>query len=46
MAASIVNMPCTFSYEMPNPEPSVEYVKKIQPEIAQNINNLLRILSK
>ncbi|KAF7386028.1 hypothetical protein HZH66_011870 [Vespula vulgaris] len=46
MAASIVNMPCTFCYEMPNPEPSVEYVKKIQPEIAQNVNHLLRILSK
>ncbi|KAF7387208.1 hypothetical protein HZH68_012885 [Vespula germanica] len=46
MAASIMNMPCTFCYEMPNPKPSVEYVKKVQPEIARNVNNLLRILSK
>ncbi|XP_035728903.1 transcriptional protein SWT1-like isoform X2 [Vespa mandarinia] len=46
MAADIVNMPCSFCYEIPNPAPTVEYVKKIQPEIGQNVNHLLRILTE
>ncbi|XP_046833779.1 transcriptional protein SWT1-like isoform X4 [Vespa crabro] len=46
MAADIVNMPCSFCYEIPNPAPTVEYVKKIQPEVGQNVNHLLRILTE
>ncbi|KAL2747576.1 transcriptional protein SWT1-like isoform X2 [Vespula maculifrons] len=46
IAASIVNMPCTLFYERLYPELSVEYVEKIQPEIAQNVNRLLYTLSK
>ncbi|KAK2581146.1 hypothetical protein KPH14_007955 [Odynerus spinipes] len=45
MAANIVGMPCSFCYQVPNPTPSVEYVKKIQSEVAENVYRLLRVLT-
>ncbi|XP_076649695.1 swt1 RNA endoribonuclease isoform X1 [Halictus rubicundus] len=45
MAANTVGMPCSFHYNVPNPPPSADYVKQIQPELAANVNRLLHTLS-
>lgn len=45
MAANIMGMPCSFCYQVPTPAPSVEYVKKFEPEVAENVCRLLSVLS-
>lgn len=45
MAADIEGLPCSFCYQVPNPSPPVEYVKKVQPEVAQNVHRLLNVLN-
>nr|XP_031846667.1 uncharacterized protein LOC116433086 [Nomia melanderi] len=45
LAADIAGMPCTFHYNIPNPPPSSDFVKQIQPELAANVNKLLHTLS-
>ncbi|XP_076286282.1 swt1 RNA endoribonuclease [Lasioglossum baleicum] len=44
-AANTVGMPCSFHFNFPNPPPSPDYVKQIQPELAANVNRLLHSLS-
>ncbi|KZC08401.1 Transcriptional protein SWT1 [Dufourea novaeangliae] len=44
LAADAVKMPCSFHYSIPNPLPSSDYVKQIQPELAANVNRLLQSL--
>ncbi|XP_078040802.1 swt1 RNA endoribonuclease isoform X2 [Augochlora pura] len=45
LAASTVAMPCSFNYNFPYPLPPEDYVKRIQPELAANVNRLLHTLS-
>lgn len=45
LAAESIGMPCAFSYQKPDPMPSMENLKQIQPELAANLNRLLHTLS-
>ncbi|XP_076676886.1 swt1 RNA endoribonuclease isoform X2 [Andrena cerasifolii] len=45
LAAEAAGMPCSFHYIIPNPLPTPDYVKQIQPELAANVNRLLHTLS-
>ncbi|XP_053970494.1 transcriptional protein SWT1 isoform X1 [Hylaeus volcanicus] len=45
LASEIVGMPCSFPYTIPNPLPTPDYVKQIQPDLAANVNRLLHTLS-
>ncbi|XP_050479146.1 transcriptional protein SWT1 isoform X1 [Bombus huntii] len=45
ITAKTIGMPCTLHYNVPNPVPSVEFIKKTIPEIATNVNKLERNLS-
>ncbi|CAK9829010.1 Transcriptional protein SWT1 [Anthophora retusa] len=45
LAAEAVGMPTSFHYTLPNPLPTLDYVKQIQPELAANVNRLLCSLS-
>ncbi|CAD1480610.1 unnamed protein product, partial [Heterotrigona itama] len=45
MAAEAIGMPCSFHYNIPNPIPTMCFVKQIQPELATNVNKLLCNLS-
>lgn len=40
ITAKTIGMPCTLHYNVPNPVPSVEFLKKTIPEIAANVNKL------
>ncbi|XP_043248573.1 transcriptional protein SWT1 isoform X1 [Colletes gigas] len=45
LSAEAVGMPCGFHYIIPNPLPTPDYLKQIQPELAANVNRLLHTLS-
>ncbi|XP_033340043.1 swt1 RNA endoribonuclease isoform X2 [Megalopta genalis] len=45
LAAATIAMPCSFDYNIPDPTPSGDYIKQIQPELAANVNRLLHTLS-
>ncbi|XP_066592364.1 transcriptional protein SWT1 isoform X2 [Prorops nasuta] len=45
LAGEAAGIPCNFFYKKPNPLPSLTYVKRIQPELAANLNKLLLLLS-
>lgn len=40
ITAKTIGMPCTLQYNVSNPAPSVEFIKKTVPEIAANVNKL------
>lgn len=40
ITAKTIGMPCTLQYNVSNPAPSVEFIKKTVPEIAVNVNKL------
>lgn len=44
-AFELLEMPCGIFYEKLNPQPPTEYVKKIQPDLAANVNKLLNVLN-
>ncbi|XP_015586272.1 transcriptional protein SWT1 isoform X2 [Cephus cinctus] len=45
LAAKLKRIPCDIAYETPDPMPSAEHIKEIQPELAANVNRLRTALS-
>ncbi|CAL7939993.1 unnamed protein product [Xylocopa violacea] len=41
LAAEIVGMPCSFHYNLPDPLPTIDHVKQIEPDLALNVKKLL-----